>query len=916
MDGAADITERCVAISRAAFGRGDLDAAVEDLHRLPADLTVRGVLAADLLAALVGGGQTADLRRLRQIDRLLEIAEEAPPATPEWPMVRVAGRVMAVLRAGIEGEDADPRATLAEVDSLLALAPSVGDDPTVAPLFDMMRTMVGLLRAMEDGDEAAMERLPDEARRVREALAENPALTTFGDAFANLTDLVTVHHSGGDFRPAFGLLRETVQRLPAEDPLRASVLSLEPMLMPLAAVLREDVDETGSVVVATDEQLAAMTAVAQRPDLSPGDRAMHYAGIAGTMLGLGEGTDPARVEQAVAHFRTAVDIAPPEDPRLTSHLVGLALGLVTRGEVTGRVSDAVEADEVLGRAKRLAGGPAHPLWSVINELLAQVRRRHAGVADPHAVAVEGLREHSWRVLLQTDLRAANAAARRAAQDAVDVARQCLVFHDPASAIRALDAGRGLALYAATENRQIPGRLEDAGRPDLASRWRTTTASGAAEDAPIDLRREVLTVLTEQSSTGALLDAPTLGEIRAALHTVDADMLVYLVPSTAPVPGYAVIAPAQGPPAYLPLPNLHLFDDLDVERYLTALVRRDAVIADPERDLTALDDPDDPDDFAGSLDVMCDWAWRAAIGPLVQQYLPTLPRPSTGRPPRMILVPMGELARIPWQAARRPDGTYAVRLVAISQAASARMLCHSAALPPVAPTPVGLVVGDPDPGGEAPDLTAARVEAYAIHRSFYPGGRYVGRRPDGSPSRSGPGSADEVRAWLTGANAGVGGMLHLACHGVINTDPAAATSYLLLAGGGRLSAEELVELTSRSPERAIGLIVLAACRTGQAISGYDEAYSLGTAFLAGGVRSVLSTQWAIPDRATSVLMYMFHHHLITKGLPAWEALRQAQSWMLGPDWPIPEGMPEPLRRHLDQDGLSHVTAWAGFVHWGQ
>ncbi|GGM53158.1 hypothetical protein GCM10011608_42530 [Micromonospora sonchi] len=42
-----------------------------------------------------------------------------------------------------------------------------------------------------------------------------------------------------------------------------------------------------------------------------------------------------------------------------------------------------------------------------------------------------------------------------------------MFHDPASAIRALDSGRGLALYAATENRQIPGRLEVADRPELA-----------------------------------------------------------------------------------------------------------------------------------------------------------------------------------------------------------------------------------------------------------------------------------------------------------------------------------------------------------------------------------------------------------------------------------------------------------------
>ncbi|MEU1684796.1 CHAT domain-containing protein [Micromonospora sp. NPDC005707] len=911
MDGAAEITERCVTISRAAFGRGDLDAAIDDLHRLPADLSARGVLAADLLGALLRVGPTSEPRRLRQIDDLLEIADRRPPDTPEWPQVRAAARTLALLRAAVEGEMSDPRATLAEVESLLAVATTGGDDETVAPLRDAMRTMLGALRAMDDGDEATLERLPRQARQLREMLAGNPAAAPLADAFASLAELVAANHRGDDPRPALDVLRETVRRLPPGDLLRASVTDLDALLAPLTAMRSEDQD--GSVAAITPEQLAAMTALVQRPDLSPGDRAMYHSGIGGALLALGEESDLARVEEAVEHLRRSVAVAPHDDPRLPSHLVGLALGLVHHGELTSSVADAVEADEVLERAKRLAGGPAHPLWSVINEMLGQVRRRLAGTKDPHIVALEGLREHAWRVLLQTDLRAANAAARRAARDAVDVARQCLVFHDPASAIRALDSGRGLALYAATENRQIPGRLEAAGRPGLASRWRMATAAGAAAAIPIDLRREVLTVLTERSNAGALLDAPTLSEIRAALHTLDADVLVYLMPGTAPVPGYAVIAPAQGPPAYMALPNLHLLDDVDVERYLKALVRRDAVIADPRRDLTALDDPAD---FAGSLDTVCDWAWRAAIGPLVQRYLSGLPRRDSGRPPRMVLVPMGELARIPWQAARRPDGTYAVRLVAISQAASARMLCHSAALSPVAPTPVGLVVGDPDPGSEAPDLTAARVEAYAIHRSFYPGGRYVGRRADGSPSRSGSGSVEEVRAWLTSDNPGAGAVLHLACHGVINTDPAVATSYLLLAGGGRLTADELVELTARCPERAVGLIVLAACRTGLAINGYDEAYSLGTAFLAGGVRSVLSTQWAIPDRATSALMYMFHHHLIAEGLPAWEALRRAQSWMLDPQRSVPEGMPAPLRRHLAHDELSHVTAWAGFVHWGQ
>ena len=35
----------------------------------------------------------------------------------------------------------------------------------------------------------------------------------------------------------------------------------------------------------------------------------------------------------------------------------------------------------------------------------------------------------------------------------------------------------------------------------------------------------------------------------------------------------------------------------------------------------------------SLDALCDWAWRAAMGPLVERYLPGSPAPASGRPPR-------------------------------------------------------------------------------------------------------------------------------------------------------------------------------------------------------------------------------------------------------------------------------------------
>ena len=81
--------------------------------------------------------------------------------------------------------------------------------------------------------------------------------------------------------------------------------------------------------------------------------------------------------------------------------------------------------------------------------------------------------------------------------------------------------------------------------------------------------------------------------------------------------------------------------------------------------------------------------------------------------------------------------------------------------------------------------------------------------------------------------------------------------------------------------------------------------------------MLSTQWSVPDDATSVLMFMFHHYLRAEGRPAWAALHAAQTWMLDPRAEVPATMPGPLRRRLGTaGGRAAVTAWAAFVHWGR
>ncbi|MDI5943888.1 hypothetical protein QLR68_38335, partial [Micromonospora sp. DH15] len=140
-------------------------------------------------------------------------------------------------------------------------------------------------------------------------------------------------------------------------------------------------------------------------------------------------------------------------------------------------------------------------------------------------------------------------------------------------------GRGLVLYASTAARSVPAMLRAAGRSDLARRWeeadRATDAAAAvvgagAPDAgivPDDLRHQVLRVLTGiepgQQPAGsevvagshrpgvptgaavALLDPPSLTEIRAALRAQRLDLLAYLVPGPARQDGLLVLGPADG-----------------------------------------------------------------------------------------------------------------------------------------------------------------------------------------------------------------------------------------------------------------------------------------------------------------------------------------------------------------------------------
>lgn len=886
------------------FQTADLEVAVAEVVRLPPDHPDRARRAADLISVLIRQ-PASSIHLFRHMGELQAAAERDPPQTVQWPRTRRAALAMSLVYAITYDASVGLDSIEAELGRLAA--ESVGD-PEIAALVESARMGLMVRRAIQQGDESVLHRLPQVVAGLGSSVPGNPTVARLRE-IARLGAEALAANQRGDSASAwrqFDLMQRAIGNLPPEDPVRESMNRASAP----AEAFRTLFDKDGSPREGrlTEEQLKAFASLADPPGAHPVLSGL-AAGVA--FLGLGDETDLARVDQGVASFRQTLAQTPPGDPQRAFCLQSLAMALYRRSELTGRTDGLDEACALLEEARGLLGGPQHPQWSLTNEILSVIRQRtgdHAGVPESGLAAQRG---YAWRVLLETDPAGAQISVRNAAQDALDNARRCITVGDPAGALRALDAGRGLMLFAAMELHRIPARLEAAGRPDLARQW---SREGTRSDR---LRRKVLDVLTKQS-TDSLFDPPTLSEVQSALALLDADALIYLVPGDPPHGGLAVMAPAVGPPAFMALQHLYLAGRTDVARYLIALSTRDAV--DQNRDVA----PEDGNGFADRVEALCHWAWRAAIGPLLESYVPRLPARPDRSVPRIVLIPMGDLARVPWPAARRRDGTYAVQLAAITHAASARLLCDNAALAPVPLGPTGLVVGDPDTGRRADPLVSARMEAYAVRRAFYRGARYVGRLPDGRSSPSGAGTAIEVRAWLANRSPSAGAMLHLACHGFFASGPGAGARLLLADVGSasdedrrtsELSVEELVDLMAEVPDRAIALVVLAACNSGRSVYGYDEAYSLGTGFLAGGARSVLSTQWSVPDAATSSLMFLFHHYARHDGLPPWQALRQAQMWMLDPDRKAPHGMPPELVPGPTDDPTG-VLAWAGFVHYGQ
>jgi len=231
--------------------------------------------------------------------------------------------------------------------------------------------------------------------------------------------------------------------------------------------------------------------------------------------------------------------------------------------------------------------------------------------------------------------------------------------------------------------------------------------------------------------------------------------------------------------------------------------------------------------------------------------------------RLIVVPHGVLAYLPFAALKIPGGKYLVERYSLVHLPSASLAIGGGN------RPSGNAVAAVQVTAMAPmprDLPATVLEVDAVARSHKDARVLLGGRADESALR---------QALLSGA------LVHVASHAVLNgMNP--LFSRIELARGrstsptddGRLEVHEVLGLEIRSP-----LVFLSGCETGvgpgasRRYSPGEDYATLAAAFLTAGAGQVVATLWAIPDSGAAVFAARFYAELSRVG--AAEALATAQ-----------------------------------------
>ncbi|GAB3408150.1 CHAT domain-containing protein [Flindersiella endophytica] len=691
---------------------------------------------------------------------------------------------------------------------------------------------------------------------------------------------------------AFVRLRATLAGLPSDDPRRPMLLSMLGITSITLGVRQEEPRRF-------EEAVAYLSAAVDAATPGTAVRAQLQAEAGRAMVMHGESKVGRKLmDQGIAFLTEAVafdGFMPDERNRAIS---ALGDALVQRYQRTGDPRDLDSGIGWLEQARAMRAGTlgapttAHQLRNLAMAYRLKAHRTQRPSRQAVDAARAALAEQARNVLLQTGAEHGISEVRTSLHDVSEFAFWCIDDGRPELAVELLEVGRGMVLHAATAATTVPALLREAGSPELAQEWETTAAESDSGQVYNDLRYRALARLVGSPADTRLQAPPQVGTIIDNLRAVGADALVYLMSGIDQLPGRALLVTAQGTTPTLRLPKLHVERHTQVARYAQALgARGSAGGAETGQWRQALED-------------VCDWAWQAAMSDLLELASTW----ELGRPPRLILVPCGQLGIVPWHAARhrvRRQPRYAVQDAVFSYAASARQMGDA-------------LMRRPRPFGEAPvvvtgsdtGLSGVRVEAEFLRSRIYPGCTFL----DGAAEADVP---DQILARLPGGTGPAATMLHIGCHAQGGSTP--AHSRLTLDEQQQLRVDRILRQAEASGGAGGGqegaLVVLAACVSDLAEHDHDEALTLATAFLAGGAASVVGTRWYTDDVSTSLLMCMFHHYLLRHGRRPADALRSAQLWMLDPDREMLDDLPRRITAAPAYRDLTAIESWAAAIHHG-
>ncbi|MFD9038390.1 CHAT domain-containing protein [Streptomyces bottropensis] len=855
--------------------------------------------------------------------------DDAPPAGTASPALadRCAEFLARLLldRHVLLGDHADLDAAVHEYDLLLDRTPD-----------HLVRPPLHILLA-----EAGDPRVPPHLFRAGEPAESAPfraeLLAAAGSAWLPLARSRRRHSTtlAGDAVRAW---EEAGRTLPPDHP-RAPAVRAE-----LAAHALREAREAGDAAAARASVDALVEAATTCPAGSPHRPALCLRAAAALARPDGAEAEPAAADalgQGIALLREAAERGPHEFHGSRGRcLYGLGTLLLARHLATGRGEDLTESVAVLREAwVVLNASPGDPFAIALIRTIALAHRAFGPRDVSHRrrsreTARSALTAYGRSVLLQSGADHGLEAARAIAPDMLRLVRWSLADGLPESAFEALELGRGLVLNAATMNVTVPDLLRDAGRHALADEWVRAAAEGSRlSDVPDDLRGRVLEALAGSAAEKRLLSAPAPAGLGRILRRLGTDVLAYLVPGEDGAPGHAVLVTATGTVDSLRLPRLTSVSAGPVGAYAASLAafQRAGRLEPPaphhplvmhelhRKRLLRLEK-----EWRQALQRLCVWAGEAAMGPLLAAAESRWP----GRPPRIVLAPVGPLGIVPWHAAHCPapgganthNGGHACERAVISYCASARQLIEVAARP-MAVLGRGAVAVVVDPDGSATMHREAALVA-ALH----PEVTVIGGMGGDEDTPTGPGGRRpaplppeprSLEPFLPGRGPAPTALLHVNCHA--DTGPTSTDSVLKLDATHTVSVQDLLTgAAGRDPRMPGGTVLLANCTSDLTLSDHDEALTLATAFLGAGATAVVGSRWAVADDPrTTVLVLLVHHHM-KRGVPPRDALRAAQLWMLDPGRVLPAELARcaPLLGDTAYGPLDELEVWASFTHHGQ